>query len=221
MGKVLFMRKGEVHTAPKKPGLELSTLAEGSIVYLNESGSAIPFYVAKHDYQSGRTLLARKDVHSKQKWDSGSDNRYAGSSIDTWLNGTYKGLLDADVQTAIGTTTFYYTVGNKDTTKTKLSRSVFLLSMYENGNVSTNANLEGSNLPISDLFHGATLNGETIAQWTRTPVNTSNTYVFYINRSGTGYGSMSAGSEAGIRPCFTLPSTAKFDSETLLFKEVG
>ncbi len=30
----------------------LSTFAEGSIVKINESGSPVEFYVAKHDYES-------------------------------------------------------------------------------------------------------------------------------------------------------------------------
>ena len=46
--------------------IPLSTITPGAILYLNESGSPVPFYIAKHDYESGlncacRTLVVRKD----------------------------------------------------------------------------------------------------------------------------------------------------------------
>ena len=34
-------------------GVPLSELTPGTILYINESGSPVPFYVAKHDYESG------------------------------------------------------------------------------------------------------------------------------------------------------------------------
>ena len=47
-------------------GIHLNTITPGAILYLNESGSPVPFYIAKHDYESGlngagRTLVVRKD----------------------------------------------------------------------------------------------------------------------------------------------------------------
>lgn len=46
-------------------GTPLSDIPEGTLVKINESGSPVEFYVAKHDYETGlngagRTLLVRR-----------------------------------------------------------------------------------------------------------------------------------------------------------------
>ena len=48
-------------------GIPLSDYAEGDLIKLNEGGSPVDFYVAKHDYESslngaGRTLVDRKST---------------------------------------------------------------------------------------------------------------------------------------------------------------
>lgn len=226
MGKVIM--SGIVPQLEKPvTGILLSDFAEGSIVKLNESGSPVEFYVAKHDYESGlngagRTLLVRKDVHSKRQWDNDNSNVFAGSDIDIWLNGSYKNMLDSVARTAIETTTFYHSAGNKNTTLTTLARSVFLLSVCELAVTSTSAFVagEGSALPIESILQIAYLNGQQTAFWTRSPnKNYSNEVwclydIHTVSSNGPIY-------ENGIRPCFTLPSTAIFDEETLLFKEIS
>ena len=111
-------------------GTAIGNLDEGTIITLNESTSSVEFYVAKQDYESGlngtgRVLLVRKDCYDNRAWDAGNVNAYATSDIDAWYNGTYKGLLDPDVQEAIGTTKFYYTPGNGNRTVTTLERAIF------------------------------------------------------------------------------------------------
>ena len=74
-----------------------------STVKLKENGVLVEFYVAKHNYESGlngsgRTLLVRKDCYDQRQWHGSNVNAYATSAIDTWLNGTYKNLLDADIR---------------------------------------------------------------------------------------------------------------------------
>lgn len=120
----------------------------GSIIKLKENGVLVDFYVAKHDYEnglngSGRTLVVRKDCYDTRQWHGSKVNAYASSAIDTWLNGTYKNLLDADIQSVIGTTKFYYTPGNGNTTVTTLSRAIFLLSGTEWGQSHTYMKTEG------------------------------------------------------------------------------
>ena len=119
-------------------GMPLSDYAEGDIIKLNEGGNPVEFYVAKHDYESGlngsgRTLVVRKDCYDNRVWDSGNVNAYSGSDLDKWFNGTYKNLLDPAIQTAIGTTKFYYTPGNGNNTVGILERAVFALSATELG----------------------------------------------------------------------------------------
>lgn len=231
MGKCLFMRKGEIHTAPKKPGIALADIAVGSLVKLNENGSPVEFYVAKHDYESGlngagRTLLVRKDCCAdKQKWHNSNVNAYATSDIDSWLNGTYNGLLDEIAQTAIGETAFYYTPGGGTsvslTTVSTLKRSVFLLSAAEVGLSYTYANVEGTALTIaSTLKDAGNLDGTLVTNWLRTPQKNGSTNVYYITVTSALASSVASGSTY-CRPCFTLPATAIFDEETLEFKGVA
>lgn len=209
-------------------GKMLGDYAEGDIVYLNESGSPVEFYVAKHDYESGlngtgRTLLVRKDCYGIMAWDSSNVNAYATSTISTWLNGDYKALLDASVQSAIGTTKFYYTSGTAVTT---LERSVFLLSLTELGGTGEYANVEGSALPIASTLQIAYLSGSAVAQWTRTQFAGNSNHAYYIGQNGA-ISYIDCSSTTVVltkycsRPSFTLPCTAKFDPDINQFKGVA
>ena len=201
---------GTEFTVPFSKGIPLSTITTGAILYLNESGSPVPFYIAKHDYESGlngagRTLLVRKDCYDMRVF-SNSNNAYAGSDLDSWLCNTYIKLLDADIQAAIGTTKFYYTPGNGNTTVTTLHRAVFQLSVTELGKTSNYANTEGSALPIASTLQIAYRNGSSVAQWTRTPY-TRNTYIaYYLDASGVAHSNYCTNSYDS-RPAFTLPGS--------------
>ena len=203
-------------------GIALADIAEGSIVKLNESGSPVEFYVMKHDYESGlngtgRTLLVRKEGHSTRVWHSSGKNAYASSGIDTWLNGTYKNSLDSSARTAIGTTTFYYTAGNGTNTVSTLSRSVFLLSAMETwGFVTYGQNKEGTQLSNSSLLFPFNVGSSKNVQfWTRSPYTADKVTVF-CTASG-GLPTALPYETWGVRPCFTLPSTASFNPETMEF----
>ena len=189
----------------------LGNKAVGSIIQLKENGKLVSFYVAKHNYENslngmGRTLVVRKDCYDTRAWHSSNVNAYASSAIDSWLNSTYKNLLDADIRGVIGTTKIKYTPGNGSTTVGTLERAIFLLSVTELGKTASYANTEGSALDIASTLQIAYMNGSAITQWTRSP-NTnytddafclgSNGYV-YIDYCTRAYGS---------RPAFTLPST--------------
>lgn len=203
----------------------LSDYGEGEIVKLNENGSPVEFYVAKHDYESalngyGRTLLVRKDCYTTGQWNSSNINAYSGSTIDTWLNGTYKGLLDSKVQDVISTTKFYYTPGNGNATVTELERSIFILSYTELNGTGVSATVEGTALDVASSLQIAYLNGSAVDQWTRSPNCVMNTvYVFYLYSNSQGYANGEyCNYSKGYRPCFTLPGTTLFDPNTNLFK---
>ena len=191
-------------------GIPLNTITTGAILYLNESGSPVPFYIAKHDYESGlngagRTLVVRKDCYDMRAF-SNSNNAYANSSLDSWLRNTYLKLLDADIQAAIGTTKFYYTPGNGNTTVTTLQRAVFLLSLTELGKSASDANTEGSALPIASTLQIAYRNGSAVRQWTRTPYTLSDASMYYLDTRGNVRTSLYI-SSYGSRPAFTLPGS--------------
>lgn len=207
-GKTLI--GGTAFTVPFSKGIPLSTITPGAILYLNESGSPVPFYIAKHDYESGlngagRTLVVRKDCYDMRAFSS-SNNAYAGSALDSWLCNTYLKLLDADIQAAIGTTKFYYTTGNGNYTVTTLQRAVFQLSVTELGKSASYANPEGSALPIASTLQIAYRNGSAVVQWTRTPYTRGADYICDLYTDGdVDYGVYVY--SYGSRPAFTLPTT--------------
>lgn len=189
----------------------LGNKSVGSIVKLKENGVLVDFYVAKHDYEnglngSGRTLVVRKDCYDTRQWHTSNVNAYATSAIDTWLNSTYKNLLDADIRGVIGTTKIKYTPGNGNTTVGTLERAIFLLSVTELGRSASYANTEGTTLSIASSLQIAYLNGSAVVQWTRSP-NTSNIVHAYCLYTGGGVNSNVCSNARGSRPAFTLPST--------------
>lgn len=191
---------------------QLGQVAVGTLVKLNENGSPVEFYVAKHDYESGlngagRTLLVRKECYDNRVWNSVQVNTYASSALDSWLNSDYKNLLDSDFLTVIGTTKFQYTIGYGDKTLSTLERAIFQLSRTELGfTLPADANFEGNILPIASILQKAFLNGETNSQWTRTPNTSYLTAAFFVYAGGNS-DSTGVTAEAGSRPAFTVPST--------------
>lgn len=189
----------------------LGNKSVGSIVKLKENGVLVDFYVAKHDYEnglngSGRTLVVRKDCYDTRQWHTSNVNAYATSAIDTWLNSTYKNLLDADIRGVIGTTKIKYTPGNGNTTVGTLERAIFLLSVTELGRSASYANTEGTALSIASSLQIAYLNGSAVVQWTRSPNTNSTHYAYYLRTDG-GVGNNNCNLTYGSRPAFTLPST--------------
>jgi len=191
----------------------LGSKAEGSIIKLKENGVLVDFYIAKQNYESGlngagRVLVVRKDCYDQRQWHGSNVNAYATSAIDTWLNGTYKNLLDANIRTAMGTTKIYYTPGNGNTTKTTLERSVFLLSATELGQTHTYMNAEGTALSatVLNLLKIAYLNGSAVYQWTRSPYTHNAGHAWILNSYGN-LGCYDCSRTYGSRPAFTLPST--------------
>ena len=188
----------------------LGNKSVGSIVKLKENGVLVDFYVAKHDYEnglngSGRTLVVRKDCYDTRQWNDSAVTAYASSTIDAWLNGTYKNLLDADILGVIRSTKFKYTLGNGNATVGTLQRAIFLLSGTELGG-SADCNVEGTALEITSSLKIAYLNGGVINQWTRSPSKDSSVSAVYFNT----YGHITWNTCTfyyGARPAFTLPST--------------
>lgn len=191
---------------------QLGQVAVGTLVKLNENGSPVEFYVAKHDYESGlngtgRTLLVRKECYDNRVWNNVQVNTYASSALDSWLNSDYKNLLDSDFLTVIGTTKFQYTIGYGDKTLSTLERAIFQLSRTELGfTLPADANFEGNILPIASILQKAFLNGETNSQWTRTPNTAYLTAAFFVYAGGSS-DSTGVTAGAGSRPAFTVPST--------------
>ena len=218
-GMVYHLKKGRGllngmgYDIPFVGSIPLSELTTGTILYINESGSPVPFYVAKHDYESGlngagRTLVVRKDCYNLQQFNdyNSINNEYANSLLDNLLCNTYLNLLGSGIRAAIGTTKFYYTPGNITWDMTTLQRAVFQLSLTEYGLSIYVCNVEGSALPIASALQIAYLDGSAVQQWTRSPGRSDASSLAIVTNAGA-VGSQTYNFIAGSRPAFTLPAT--------------
>lgn len=201
-------------------GKSLSEFAEGDIVYVNENGSPVPFYLAKHNYESdlngaGRTLLVRKDCYDTHTWNSSIGNDWASCTLLSWLNGDYLNLLDEDIRGVIGATKYYYTIS--DYTKSVITRSdaVFQLSVAELGKKATYANAEGTALPISETLQIAYIDGYKTAQWTRSIYLDGSNDACYLDSMGVVLRDTCT-HVFGSRPAFTLPADSQVNEDTLV-----
>ena len=190
----------------------LGNKAVGSIIQLKENGKLVSFYVAKHNYENslngmGRTLVVRKDCYDTRQWHSSNVNAYASSAIDSWLNGTYKSLLDADIRGVIGTTKIKYTPGKGNNAVGTLQRAIFLLSATELNRSASWFNVEGTALEIASSLQIAYMNGSAVVQWTRSPRADYTGCAVCLDTDGRVYNGGICTSAYGSRPAFTLPST--------------
>ena len=208
--------KTVTHTA------QLGTLPEGSIIYLNENGSPVPFYVAKQgyepDYNTNRVLVVRKAAAQTGAWNSSGVNTYDGSTIDTWMNGTYLQTLDSDVQTAIGQTYVQISGGSTTYVLSYVQKAVFALSLNELGRYSSSyARQEGSILPIASTLQQASFSAATVNQWTRSPYIQERTSANILTSRGSqDVSTVTSSTSNYYRPAFTLPAdfTAYTDTPT-------
>lgn len=201
-------------------GIPLSSMPEGSIVKINENGSPVDFYVAKHNYESklngnGRTLLQRVSSQGIRQFATKSNRPYVTCFTDSdlceYLNGTYKASFSAAVQAAMSTTRFKqvsipsYSIGTG-------SASIFIPSNAEGGAqvIDGDGNLvgyDGSQLPTWRNFYSGA--------WTRTIAWANYGSKFY-NLNNTYWSTSSQGMEQNnlVIPMFTLPAGTPFDPGT-------
>lgn len=206
-GKTLI--GGTAFTVPFSKGIPLSTITPGAILYLNESGSPVPFYIAKHDYESGlngagRTLLVRKDCYERiafSQWST--SNLFPTSTVSNFLADTWFGLLDSAIQGAAEQTKIYCYIDEYQTRR-ELTKNAFILSIGE----LKSGGGDGTPLDqtVRSLLAVAKLNGSNIHQWTRTPKEYSSTDVYVLDTDGN-VTEQYCGNGNGVRPAFTLPGT--------------
>ena len=121
----------------------LSAKAVGSIVKLNVNGSPRDFIVvhqgkpgSMYDESCNGTWLLMKDIYENRQWHSSNVNDYQNSTIHSYLNSTFLGLFDPEIQAVIKQVKIPYRKGS-GTSKTVtsgangLSAKIFLLSSTE------------------------------------------------------------------------------------------
>lgn len=208
-------------------GTPASSLAIGSSLYFNVNGAEKEFWVVQqglpsslYDNSCNGTWLLMKDIYETRQWHSSDRNSYSSSTIHTYLNGTFLGLFDTDIQTAIKEVKIPYRPGTSGTTVNSgpngLPAKIFLLSGYEVGfTASDSGYFPADGVKLSYFDSGketpalnkriAYLNGSATDWWLRSPSTYSTYQVGFVSRRGTN-GSSKSSDLYGVRPAFVLPS---------------
>ena len=212
--------------------VKLGTKAVGSIVKIKVNGAAKDFIIVQqgnpntstYDSSCAGTWLLMKDSYNYMKWDETWENNYASSDINSWLNGTFYNLIDADIRAVIKQVKIPYHGGSSygDTLHTGangLNTKVFLLSGIEVGWTNrTDEYFPNDGAKLSYFLAGtgtnenkkrvAYRNGSAQDWYLRSPriINTSSNNVWKVADDGS-YDYDNCVNSNDIRPAFILPST--------------
>ena len=204
---------------------KLGSKAVGSSVYLTVNGVNTEFLVVHqgkpsslYDDSCNGTWLLMKDIYKTMAWDS-SNNDYKNSDVHSYLNGTFLGLLETDIQNAIKQVKIPYRngTGSGGTTASGangLSTKIFLLSGYEVGwttSDSQNFPVDGAKLDYFTASSSgnskriANLNGTATFWWLRSPYTDYANCVWRVHSDGD-YSGWYYDYTYGVRPALVLDS---------------
>lgn len=238
---VLFTRRG----APPVIGKMLSDYAVGESVFLSVGGASREFIVVHqgnpsslYDESCNGTWLLMKDIYENRQWHSSNVNDYAASTIHSYLNSTFLGLMPADVQKAVKQVKIPYRAGAGGGTAATsgangLSAKIFLLSFAEVSLNNQNFMPTGEGAELSyfkgcadDWFDDkrvAKFNGSVTNWWLRSPCcgyTVDSSYALFVSSNGS-WNSNGCSGSLGIRPALVMPFNALFDPNTNTFKGVA
>ena len=211
--------------------VKLGTKAVGSIVKIKVNGAAKDFIIvhqglpsSAYDDSCTGTWLLMKDSYNYMEWNSTGENDYASSDINSWLNGTFYNLIDADIRAVIKQVKIPYHgsplyAGTLHTGANGLNTKVFLLSGIEVGWTNrTNEYFPNDGAKLSYFLAGtgtnenkkrvAYRNGSAQDWYLRSPriINTSAKNVWKVADDGS-YDYDNCVNSNDIRPAFVLPSS--------------
>lgn len=205
---------------------KLSALSVGSTVKLNVNGTAKEFLVVHqglpsslYDSSCNGTWLLMKDIYEKRVWDS-YNNDYKNSDIHAYLNGTFLGLFDSDIQSAIKQVKLPYQNGTGSggsiaSGSNGLSTKVFLLGGYEVGWTTANSSyfpVDGaclsyfSGTSATDSKRIANYGGSAANWWLRSPDTSNADYVWSVFANGF-WSYDDRRNSYGVRPALVLDSS--------------
>ena len=216
------MAKGAYIGVPT-PQASLGAVSVGDTVKINESGVPVDYLVvqqglpsSKYDSSCDGTWVLRKDCYKAPvAWESDNVGNYANSDIHQYLNGTFLGLFDANVQASIKQVKIPYTKGTSTAVSgaNGLSTKAFLLCGQEINVTETDGSALKEDASVLAYFVNA---GNTVriaymdgkAQYwaLRTPYPANTAYICRVRDIGDVQGYQSA-YQYVIRPAFILPSS--------------
>ena len=210
-------------------GTPIGDLEVGTTVKINVNSTQREFLVvhqglpsSMYDESCNGTWLLMKDIYERRQWNNRKSNYYRNSTISQYLNETFLGLFNLDIQEVIQQVKIPLSDG---TGANGLSCKIFLLSGYEVGfTTSTTPSLpqDGAKLSYFELGTGtsannkriAKLNGSAASWWLRSPYTGGND-VWYVINSGNA-GSYYATSSYGVRPALILPASTLVSDDMLI-----
>ena len=218
-----------VGTATPMAGIAIGSLAVGSEVKLNLGGVDYNHLIVHHgnpdatmyDTSCDGSWLLMKDIYESRQWHSSNTNVLENSTIQSYLNGTFLDLFDADIKAAIKQVKIPYrrnggSGGTNQSGANGLSCKIFLLSGYEVG-FATSVNqyfpVDGAKLSYFEDGDGtsarnkrvATLNGSATRWWLRSPITNDTRDTWSVNSDG-GCNHSGCSNSYGVRPAFILPA---------------
>ena len=226
---------GTAYSIKVAKGTPLSEYSVGSIVKLNYGGKAREFIVVHqgkpssiYDDSCDGTWLLMKDIYTFNKWHTSDSNSYKASTIHSYLNSTFLGLFDSDIQAAIKEVKIPYVNGTATSAVASgangLAAKIFLLSGYEVGwTQSTNKYFPIDGACLS-YFSGTAATdskrigyraGEAFYWWLRSPCTGSTYYAWGVNASGS-YGNSNCSNAGGVRPALVLDSSLLVSDDLII-----
>lgn len=218
----------------------LSEKAVGDSVFLNVNGVLTEFLVvhqglpsSMYDSSCNGTWLLMKDLYEKRAWDS-SNNDYANSDIHAYLNGTFLGLFDSNIQTAIKQVKLPYQNGTGSggsviSGSSGLSTRVFLPAAYELNYGSENPGIFPADGSVLDYFTSVNsmdrskcigyYNGAVTAWWLRSPSIYDDSKSWYVTSNGA-YDMNACSTMYGIRPALIFDSSIGIKDDGSLATEL-
>jgi hypothetical protein len=212
--------------------VNLGTKAVGSIVKIKVNGASKDFIVVQqgnpstsvYDSSCDGTWLLMKDNYNYKAWNATENKDYKSSDINSYLNGTFYNLIDADIRAVIKQVKIPYHDNSYygdalHTGANGLNTKVFLLSGIEVGWTNrTDEYFPNDGAKLSYFLAGtgtnankkrvAYRNGRAQDWYLRSPriINTSSNNVWKVADDGS-YDYDNCVNSRDIRPAFILPST--------------
>lgn len=201
-------------------------LSVGETINLNVDGSSYEWIVVQqgnpsssvYDSSCNGTWLLMKDLYTNMIFDTTDGTYYSNSDIHTYLNNTFLGLIDSDIQSIIKEVIIpVNTSGHSGTLTTK----VFLLSMMEIGlSDYSGIGIINDKGTVLSYFNGADdaqriayYNEQAKDWWTRTCGEYVGGMSYWCVRGDTGKQIIFASTtgDVYVRPAIIMPSDAECD----------
>lgn len=209
---------------------QIGTLDVGTVIYLNENGSPVPYIIVNqgipttnslYDSSCNGTWVLRQDIYENAAWDAGDSNVLPGADIFTTMAAMLS-LYDSDVQSAIKTVIIPYCIGGGSSvvhsSSDGLQCKIFPLSAYEVGFTTSTTSyipIDGAKLAYFDSGIDSAAKNKRIAKfngaaefWWLRSQHTSYSYaVWGVSNGGGASWQDGITGPNGIRPAFILPAT--------------